>query len=171
MEHTETVTSTPFTICLWFDTEAEEAAHFYTAIFSSSTLGTITRYGDAGPRDAGMVMTAEFELNGQPFMALNGGPGHEYTDAISLVIPCEDQAEVDHYWNALTDGGEELACGWLKDRYGLRWQVVPTRMIELMRSSDTEAGKRAFAAMMQMTKLDVATLEAAAAGTPQTAPA
>lgn len=156
----------PFTICLWFDTQAEEAARFYTGIFKDSKLGSITHYTDAGPRDAGMVMTAEFELNGQRFMALNGGPGTEFNQGVSLMIPCEDQAEVDHYWDALTDGGQEVACGWLTDRYGLSWQVVPTRMFELMRDSETPSGQRAFVAMMQMKKLDIAKLEAAAAGAP-----
>lgn len=156
----------PFTICLWFDTEAEEAARFYTGIFKDSSLGTVAHYTDVGPRPAGMVMTAEFQLNGQRLMALNGGPGTSFNQAVSLMIPCADQAEVDHYWDRLTDGGQEVACGWVTDRYGLSWQVVPTRMFELMRDSESAGGKRAMAAMMQMKKLDIAALEAAAAGEP-----
>jgi predicted 3-demethylubiquinone-9 3-methyltransferase (glyoxalase superfamily) len=156
------MTATPFTTCLWFDTEAEEAARFYLGIFKDSKLGTIQHYPEVGPRPTGMVMTVEFELNGQQFMALNGGPENSFNPAVSLMVWCENQAEVDHYWERLTDGGEEIACGWLKDRYGLHWQIVPRRFFELMRTADEEKTNRLMGAMMKMTKLDAATLEAAA---------
>lgn len=154
----------PMTVCLWFDTEAEDAARYYTGIFKDSKLGTITRYGEVGPRPAGTVMTAEFQLNGQPMLALNGGPDHPFTDAVSLYVECADQAEVDYYWERLGAGGEEIACGWLKDRFGFHWQITPTRMFELMRTCQGEQLDRVMAAMMQMKKFDVAKLEEAAAG-------
>src|ERR1700722_20279884 len=118
----------PFTTCLWFDTQAEEAAQFYTSVFKDARMDRVSRYGEAGPRPAGMVMTAEFELNGQKFLALNGGPEFTFTEAISFQIPCADQDEVDYYWDRLTaDGGQPGPCGWLKDRFGVSWQIVPQR--------------------------------------------
>jgi predicted 3-demethylubiquinone-9 3-methyltransferase (glyoxalase superfamily) len=152
---------TPF---LWFDTEAEEAASFYTSVFPNSTIVTTTHYGSEGPRPEGMVMTVAFELDGNPFVALNGGPNFSFSEAISFVIGCENQAEIDGYWEKLTaDGGEEGPCGWLKDRFGVSWQVVPTALPRLLSQPDPEVGKRVFAAMMEMKKLDLAGLEAAAA--------
>ena len=147
---------------LWFDTQGEEAAQFYTSVFPNSRIVEITHYGSAGPRDVGSVMTVSFELDGQPFVALNGGPDFTFNEALSLEIECEDQAEVDRYWDALAEGGEEGPCGWLKDRYGLSWQVVPKRLMELVTDPDPERGQRAMAAMLQMRKLDVAELERAA---------
>ena len=147
---------------LWFDTQGEEAARFYTSVFPNSRIVEITHYGSAGPRDEGTVMTVTFELDGQPFLALNGGREFTFNEAISLEIECADQAEVDHYWEALSEGGEEGPCGWLKDRYGLSWQVVPKRLMELVTDADPERGQRAMAAMLQMRKLDVAELERAA---------
>jgi predicted 3-demethylubiquinone-9 3-methyltransferase (glyoxalase superfamily) len=159
------MTSQPFTTCLWFDTEAEEAATFYTSVFPGAKLGSVARYGEGGPRPAGMVITAEFELNGQRFMALNGGPEYHFTEAISFQIPCADQAEVDHYWEALTAGGGEPGpCGWLKDRFGVSWQVVPTIMPTLLGDPDPAKAARATKAMLSMGKLDIAELVRAHAG-------
>ena len=159
------MTSQPFTTCLWFDTQAEEAATFYTGIFAGAELGNIARYGDSGPRPAGMVITAEFELNGQQFLALNGGPEYHFTEAISFQIPCTDQDEVDYYWERLTaDGGEPGPCGWLKDRFGVSWQVVPTVMGSLLSDPDPEKAGRTMKAMLSMGKLDIAELERAHAG-------
>jgi predicted 3-demethylubiquinone-9 3-methyltransferase (glyoxalase superfamily) len=153
---------TPF---LWFDDQAEEAARLYTSVFPRSRITQVSHYGDAGPGTPGSVMTVAFELEGQPFVALNGGPQHfAFNEAISFQIDCADQVEVDHYWNALSDGGEEGPCGWLKDRFGLSWQVVPKRLIELLTDSDPERSQRAMAAMLEMKKLDVAGLERAADG-------
>ena len=150
---------------LWFDTEAEEAARFYTSVFPNSAIGAISRYNDAGPREAGTVLTVEFVLDGQDFTAINGGPQFPFTEAVSLLINCQDQEEVDHYWAALTaDGGEEGQCGWLKDRFGLSWQVVPAGMAEALNQPDPAAAERAMKAMLAMTKIDVAALHAAAAG-------
>src|SRR3954447_20665554 len=151
------------TTCLWFDTEGEEAAAFYTSVFPNSRMGDITHYGEAGPRDAGTVMTVSFELDGQKFLALNGGPGHAFTEAISFQIDCASQAEVDEYWNRLSEGGEEGPCGWLKDRYGLSWQVVPKRLPELLGDPDRERSQRVMGAMLQMGEIDIAALEEAAA--------
>jgi len=148
---------------LWFDTQGEEAARFYTSIFPSSRIVEITHYGSAGPRPEGTVMTVSFELDGQPFVALNGGPEFTFNEALSLEIECADQAEVDRYSAALSDGGEQGPCGWVKDRYGLSWQVVPKRLNELIADPDTEKAQRAMAAMLQMRKIDVAELERAAA--------
>lgn len=147
---------------LWFDTQGEEAARFYTSVFPNSRIVEITHYGSAGPRDEGTVMTVSFELDGQPLVALNGGPDFTFNEAISLEIECEDQSEVDRYWEALSDGGKEGPCGWLEDRYGLSWQVVPKRLRELITDPDPERGQRAMAAMLQMRKIDVAELERAA---------
>jgi predicted 3-demethylubiquinone-9 3-methyltransferase (glyoxalase superfamily) len=151
------------TTCLWFDTEGEEAARFYTGVFKDSKLGRIARYTEAGPGTPGAVMTVEFELNGQQFLALNGGPGRQFSEAISLVISCADQDEVDYYWGRLADGGQEVACGWVTDRYGLSWQVVPAVLMDLIADPDQAKAARVFAAMLKMTKLDIATLEEAAA--------
>ena len=157
-------TLTRITPCLWFDTQAEEAATFYTSVFEGSRIVEVTRYGSAGPRPEGMVMTVEFELAGQPFLALNGGPEFTFDEAISFQVDCESQEEVDRFWAALSEGGSEGPCGWLKDRFGLSWQIVPTRFNELLRTSDPEAAQRAIKAMLGMKKLDVAALEEAAAG-------
>jgi predicted 3-demethylubiquinone-9 3-methyltransferase (glyoxalase superfamily) len=160
----------PITPCLWFDSQAEEAARYYTGIFKNSKIGTITRYTEAGHevhgRPAGSVMTVEFELNGQAFTALNGGPHFKFNEAVSFQIMCRDQEEVDHYWNKLSQGGDPNAqqCGWLKDKYGLSWQVVPTVLVELMSDPDKEKSGRAMEAMLQMKKLDIAELERASAG-------
>jgi predicted 3-demethylubiquinone-9 3-methyltransferase (glyoxalase superfamily) len=156
------LSSSPLTICLWFDTEAEEAARYYTSIFKESVLGAITHYGEVGPRSAGTVMTVEFQLNGQRFLALNGGPGQPFTSAVSLYVECADQAEVDYYWERLGEGGEEMPCGWLRDRFGFHWQITPTRMFELMRTSQGERLDRVMSAMMEMTKFDIAKLDIAA---------
>ena len=149
---------------LWFDRQAEEAAHFYTGIFPDSRVLEVARYGEGGPGPKGEAMTVRFELDGQRFVALNGGPQFRFTEAISLVITCRDQAEVDHYWDRLTEGGTAQQCGWLKDRFGLSWQVVPTVLPELLTGADAAVAGRVMAAMMQMVKLDVARLRAAAAG-------
>jgi predicted 3-demethylubiquinone-9 3-methyltransferase (glyoxalase superfamily) len=159
------MTAQPFTTCLWFDTEAEEAASYYTSIFKNSKLGRVTRYNEAAPDQAGKVMTVEFELNGQRFLGLNGGPQFKFTEAISFYIFCEDQDEIDYYWNALTEsGGEEGPCGWLKDKYGVSWQVIPTGMIDMLNDPDPEKAKRATEAMFQMKKIDLAAIQQAHAG-------
>ena len=154
-----------FTTCLWFDTEGEEAARFYTSIFPNSQITSVSRYGPAGPRPEGTVMTVNFELDGQRFLALNGGPAqYEHTEAISFVVDCETQDEVDAYWTALTeDGGEEGRCGWLKDRFGISWQIVPTALPRLIGDPDPERARRAMTAMFGMTKIEIGELERAAA--------
>ena len=149
---------------LWFDTEGEEAAAFYTSVFPNSRIVGVARYTEAGPRPAGTVMTVEFELDGQRFVAINGGPEFTFSEAVSLQITCETQADVDHYWDRLTDGGQEGPCGWLKDRYGLSWQVVPAGVDELFADPDPQRAERAMRAMFDMRKLDVAALRAAADG-------
>ena len=160
----------PITPCLWFDNQAEEAARYYTGIFKNSKIGRISRYGEAGRevhgQKPGTVMTVAFELNGQPFTALNGGPIFKFNEAISFQIMCETQEEVDQYWNKLSAGGEPTAqqCGWLKDKYGLSWQVVPTVLVELMSDPDKEKSGRAMEAMLQMKKLDIAELKQAFEG-------
>ena len=152
---------------LWFDSQAEEAAEFYCGIFPNSRIVTVTPYTEAGPGEPGSTMVVEFELDGQSFIGINGGPQFKFTPAISLEIICEDQAEIDRYWDALlAGGGEELPCGWLTDRYGLAWQVVPKGMDEVFRSDDPEAAKRAMEAMFEMKKLDIAALRRAAEGVP-----
>ncbi len=151
---------------LWFDTEAEEAADFYTSVFNSSRIVNVTPYTDAGPRPAGMVMTVEYELDGQRFVAINGGPQFTFDEAVSFQIDCETQEEVDYYWERLSEGGEEGPCGWLKDRYGLSWQVVPTGMDELFADPDPERARRAMEAMLKMGKLEIAALHRAADGVP-----
>lgn len=150
------------TPCLWFDTQGEEAAEFYTSIFPNSRIVDVARYGEAGPRDAGTVMVVKFELDGQELVALNGGPEFTFDEAISFQIDCADQEEVDRYSEALTDGGEEGPCGWVKDRFGLSWQVVPARLIELLGDPDEAKAQRAMAAMLEMRKIDIAAVEAAA---------
>jgi predicted 3-demethylubiquinone-9 3-methyltransferase (glyoxalase superfamily) len=152
---------TPF---LWFDTDGEEAARFYTSLFPNSSIGHISRYGEAGPRPAGTAMTVSFELDGMPFTALNGGPNYTFSEAVSFQVSCAGQDEVDRYWNALSEGGEEGPCGWLKDRFGLSWQIVPTRLPELLGDPDPERASRAMAAMMTMKKIEIDALEKAAAG-------
>ena len=151
------------TPCLWFDTQGEEAAEFYTSIFPNSRIVDVARYGEAGPRDAGTVMVVKFELDGQELVALNGGPEFTFDEAISFQIDCADQEEVDRYSEALTDGGEQGPCGWVKERFGLSWQVVPKRMIELLSDPDEAKAQRAMAAMLEMRKIDIAAVEAAAA--------
>ena len=149
---------------LWFDTEAEEAARFYTSIFENSKITHVQRYGDAGPGPAGSAMTVDFELDGQRFIALNGGPHFRFTEAISLYIDCADQSEVDFFWSRLTAGGEPGQCGWLKDRYGLSWQVIPRDLPELLGDADPEKASRAMQAMLSMTKIDVEVLRKAHQG-------
>lgn len=149
---------------LWFDTEAEEAASYYVSIFRSARIVSVTRYPENAPREAGMVMTVEFELDGQRFVAINGGPEFNFNEAVSLQINCADQGEVDYYWERLSAGGEEGPCGWLKDRYGLSWQVVPAGMEELFADPDRARAQRAMQAMLGMRKLDVAALREAADG-------
>jgi predicted 3-demethylubiquinone-9 3-methyltransferase (glyoxalase superfamily) len=147
---------------LWFDTEAEEAAEHYVSIFPNSRILDVARYTEAGPRPAGMVMTVHFELAGQPFVAINGGPQFEFDEAVSFEIDCEDQEEIDYYWERLGEGGEEGPCGWLKDRFGLSWQVVPAGMGEFFSQADPQRAARAMAAILKMRKIDVAALRAAA---------
>ncbi|MET7697689.1 VOC family protein [Streptomyces sp. NPDC005485] len=154
-----------FTTCLWFDGQAEEAAHYYVSIFKNSELGQVGRYTDAGPGPAGSVVAVEFVANGQKFVALNGGPQFTFDEAISFQIYCADQEEVDFYWNKLTeDGGNPGPCGWLKDKFGLSWQVIPARLLEMIADPDPEKATRASRAMLQMSKLDLAALEKAYAG-------
>ncbi|MGH3098110.1 MAG: VOC family protein [Streptosporangiales bacterium] len=150
------------TPCLWFDTQAEEAATFYTAVFKNSRIVDVTRYGSAGPGVAGSVMTVTFELDGQSFVGLNGGPQFTFSEAISFQVDCADQDEVDYYWNELSAGGEEGPCGWVKDKFGVSWQVVPRALPELLSDLDRERSQRAMSAMLQMGKLDAAALYRAA---------
>ena len=152
---------TPF---LWFDTEAEEAAQLYVSLFKNSKILSVSRFGEEMPGPAGKVMTVEFELDGLKIIALNGGPNYKFSEAISFSIECEDQAEVDYFWDRLSEGGQPGPCGWLKDRYGLSWQVVPKVLPKLLGDPDREKGKRATAAMLKMGKLDIAELEKAHAG-------
>ncbi len=146
---------------LWFDTEAEEAANFYTSIFKDSEVTSVTHYGAAGPRPAGMVMTVNFRLQGQDFTAINGGPEFRFNEAISFLVPCESQEEVDELWDTLSEGGEEGPCGWLKDKFGLSWQVTPAVLDKLLQDEDSEKADRAMKAMLQMKKLDIAKLQEA----------
>ncbi|HEX3424875.1 MAG TPA: VOC family protein [Acidimicrobiales bacterium] len=148
--------------CLWFDTQAEEAAQFYTGIFDGSRILEVTRYGSGGPRPEGLAMTVIFELAGQRFMGLNGGPDYKFNESISFVVNCDTQDEVDELWAALTAGGQEGPCGWLKDRFGLSWQIVPTAMQKLLTDPDPNRAQGAMRAMLGMKKLDVAALRAAA---------
>ena len=151
------------TPCLWFDSDGEEAATFYTGIFENSRIVHVSRYGSAGPRPEGMVMTVNFELDGQEFIALNGGPEFTFDEAISFQVNCESQEEVDRFWSKLSAGGEEGPCGWVKDKFGVSWQIVPTLLDELIRDPDTERSQRAMKAMLAMKKIDIAELERAAA--------
>ncbi|MDX3544035.1 VOC family protein [Streptomyces europaeiscabiei] len=158
------MTSDGFTTCLWFDGQAEEAAAHYVSIFKNSRIGRVTHYGEGAPQPAGSVLTVDFVANGQQFVALNGGPQFKFTEAVSFQILCADQDEIDYYWNRLTEGGEPGPCGWLKDRFGVSWQVVPTALIEMINDSDPQKASRAVAAMMSMGKFDLAALEKAYAG-------
>jgi predicted 3-demethylubiquinone-9 3-methyltransferase (glyoxalase superfamily) len=151
---------------LWYDGQAEEAARFYVSVFPNSRVGTISRYNAAGPGPEGSVMTVEFELDGKPFVALNGGPTFKFNEAVSFYVDCDTQEDVDRYWNALTrDGGQEIECGWLKDRWGLCWQIGPRRLLELLADPDRAKAERVMKAMLKMKKIVVADLEKAAAGT------
>jgi predicted 3-demethylubiquinone-9 3-methyltransferase (glyoxalase superfamily) len=151
------------TPCLWFDTEGEDAARFYTSVFPNSRIVDIARYGSAGPRPEGMVMTVSFELDGQKFIALNGGPDFTFSEAISFQVDCESQDEVDAYWSKLSAGGEEGPCGWLKDKFGVSWQIVPTVLPQLLADPDQEKAQRVMSAMLKMKKIEIDALERAAA--------
>lgn len=150
---------TPF---LWFDSQAEEAAKFYVSIFNDSKITNISHYGEGAPVPAGTVMTVAFEIEGQQFTSLNGGPLFSFSEAISFVVHCKTQEEIDHYWEKLTDGGEESQCGWLKDKYGVSWQVVPDKLMELLNHPDAAKAQRVTQAMLQMVKLDLNVLQEAA---------
>src|SRR6266508_3846159 len=152
---------TPF---LWFDNNAEEAAKFYTSIFKKSKIARISRYGDAGPGPKNTVMVVDFELEGQQFVALNGGPQFKFTEAISFVVNCETQKEVDYFWGKLLAGGQESQCGWLKDKFGLSWQIVPTVLNDMLEDPDPARSQRVMKAMLQMKKIDIPTLEKAYKG-------
>jgi predicted 3-demethylubiquinone-9 3-methyltransferase (glyoxalase superfamily) len=149
---------------LWFDNQAEEAMNHYVSIFKNSKAGSITRFGDAGPGPKGSVMTASFELEGQQFTALNGGPKFKFTEAISFLVRCETQEEVDRLWDKLSEGGQTQQCGWLKDKFGLSWQIVPSVLIEMMKDPDPQKSQRVMEAMLQMTKIDIARLKQAYEG-------
>ena len=151
------------TPCLWFDTDGEDAAKFYASVFPNSKILHVEPYGEAGPREAGTVMAVSFELDGHKFVALNGGPQFTFSEAISFQVDCKSQDEVDHYWDALTDGGEEGPCGWLKDRFGVSWQIVPTRLTDLLADPDREKSQRVMSEMMKMRKIDIDAIERAAA--------
>jgi predicted 3-demethylubiquinone-9 3-methyltransferase (glyoxalase superfamily) len=153
---------TPF---LWFDNQAEEAAKFYVAVFKNSKIGHIARYGDAGPGAKGTVMIVQFQLDGQEFTALNGGPLFKFNESISFVVNCETQNEVDYYWEKLLQGGKESQCGWLKDKFGLSWQIVPTEFIKMMQDKDSTKTQRLMKAVMQMVKPDIAAMKRAYDGT------
>jgi predicted 3-demethylubiquinone-9 3-methyltransferase (glyoxalase superfamily) len=156
------------TPCLWFDSEAAEAANFYVSIFKNSRIGSVNRYGKEGRdvhgKPAGSVMSVEFEIEGQKFVGLNGGPQFKFTEAVSFQIHCETQAETDHYWNRLTEGGKEVACGWLKDKFGLSWQVVPTQLFEMLSDKDAAKTERVTKAFLKMKKFDIAALRRAFEG-------
>ncbi|MFE7242174.1 VOC family protein [Streptomyces sp. NPDC057580] len=158
------MTSEGFTTCLWLDGQAEEAANYYMSIFKNSKLGRVGRYSEAGPGPAGSVLAVEFEINGQKFVALNGGPQFTFNESISFQIRCDDQEEVDYYWSRLCEGGEEGPCGWLKDKYGVSWQVVPNVLIDWIGDPDPEKASRTTEAMMTMKKLDIAALQKIHAG-------
>jgi predicted 3-demethylubiquinone-9 3-methyltransferase (glyoxalase superfamily) len=149
---------TPF---LWFDDKAEEAMNFYVSIFKNSKVGNVTRYGEAGPGPKGSVMTASFNLDGQDFIALNGGPHFKFTEAISFSVDCKTQEEVDQLWEKLSEGGQKSRCGWLKDKYGLSWQIVPTVLSEMLADKDVKKSKKVMEAMLKMDKLDIKTLKQA----------
>jgi predicted 3-demethylubiquinone-9 3-methyltransferase (glyoxalase superfamily) len=169
MAATNPIPSTPeprqqkITTFLWFDKNAEEAANFYTSIFKNSRITDTTRYGDVGPGPKGTIMTIAFELDGQPFTALNGGPQFKFTEAISLVVHCQSQEEVDYFWERLSEGGQESQCGWLKDRFGLSWQIVPEALMRLLKDTDPAKAPRVMQALLAMKKIDIRTLEEAAA--------
>lgn len=146
---------------LWFDGNAEEAVNYYVSTFKNSRISHIERYGESGPGPKGSVMIVNFELDGQPFIALNGGPEFKFTPAISFLVNCDDQAEVDRLWSRLTDGGKEVQCGWLQDKFGVSWQIVPKVFFELMKDKDPAKSQRVFKAMMQMVKMDIETLKRA----------
>jgi predicted 3-demethylubiquinone-9 3-methyltransferase (glyoxalase superfamily) len=150
---------------LWFDTEAEEAAEFYVSVFKDSKILAVTHYPESGPRETGMVMTVEFELEGQRFVGINGGPEFKFDEAVSFAIECETQEEIDYFWDRLTDGGRESQCGWLEDRFGVSWQVVPTGIEEVFSDADPERAERAMKALLTMGKIDLAALRSAAEGT------
>lgn len=157
-------TAPKITTFLWFDDNAEEAIAYYQSIFGGGSITDVIRNGEAGPGAPGSLLAATFTLAGQDFVAMNGGPGHPFTDAISLVVDCATQDEVDDYWNKLSAGGTPVACGWLKDRFGVSWQVTPRRLIELMADADPSRASRTMQAMMKMVKIDIAALERAADG-------
>jgi predicted 3-demethylubiquinone-9 3-methyltransferase (glyoxalase superfamily) len=157
-------TSPKITPFLWFDANAEEATNFYTSIFKNSEIISVSRYGEGSPGQPGKVMTTTFILDGQPFTALNGGPHFKFTEAVSFFVSCETQAEVDELWEKLTDGGEESQCGWLKDKFGLSWQIIPTALGELMGDPDPEKSRRVMEAMLQMHKIDIEKLKQAHEG-------
>ena len=152
------------TTFLWFDDNAEEAANFYCSVFKNSKIGDISRYGDAGPGPKGTVMTIDFELDGQRFTALNGGPQFKFTEAISLLVHCDTQEEIDYYWEKLSEGGQKVECGWLKDKYGLAWQITPDLLLDLIKDSDRQKADRVMKAMMQMKKLEIEGIRKAAEG-------
>jgi predicted 3-demethylubiquinone-9 3-methyltransferase (glyoxalase superfamily) len=154
----------PITPFLWFDTQAEEAMNFYVSVFKNSKILMVSRYGDGAPVPKGSVMTCKFELNGQEFMALNGGPIFKFTEAISFLVKCETQQEIDHYWENLSAGGKKSQCGWLKDQFGLSWQIVPNVLGNLLQDKDPQKAQRVFQAMLKMSKLDIAGLRKAYAG-------
>lgn len=156
--------TSPIAPCLWFDTEALDAAEYYCSIFPEARILNVSHYGEAGPREAGLVMMVEWEMAGQRFLGLNGGPDYSFTEAISFTVTCESQAEVDRYWDELTCEGAEGPCGWCKDRYGVSWQIVPKGMAELFGDQDRERAQRAMAAMLNMGKLDIDAIRAAADG-------
>jgi predicted 3-demethylubiquinone-9 3-methyltransferase (glyoxalase superfamily) len=164
----ETKTLQRITPFLWFDDRAEEAARTYVALFNNSRIGAVTRYDGASAKAAGRpegsVMTVDFELDGQAFMALNGGPEFKFTEAISLMVNCQTQEEVDHFWNGLSDGGQEVQCGWLKDRFGVSWQVVPTSLLDMLQDKDPAKAQRVMAAMLKMRKIEIAPLQRAYEG-------
>jgi predicted 3-demethylubiquinone-9 3-methyltransferase (glyoxalase superfamily) len=149
---------------LWFDNQAEEAMNFYTSIFKNAKIGNVSRYGEAGPGPKGSVMVASFELDGMHFTALNGGPQFKFTEAISFYVSCESQDEVDHYWDKLSEGGQTQRCGWLKDKFGVSWQIIPSALPKLMGDPDRAKANRVMQAMLQMKKIDIATLERAYRG-------
>jgi predicted 3-demethylubiquinone-9 3-methyltransferase (glyoxalase superfamily) len=149
---------------LWFDNQAEEAMNFYCSIFKNSKIGKVARYGEGGPGPKGSVMTASFELEGQQFTALNGGPHFKFNEAVSFVVDCKNQAEVDELWDKLTAGGEPSRCGWLKDKFGLSWQIIPSALVELLSQPDPQKSRRVMEAMLKMSKIDIAQLRAASEG-------
>lgn len=156
--------SNPITPCLWFDDQAEPAVRYYCSLFEDAAIHSISRYGEGAPIPAGTALTVSFTLRGRPFMALNGGPHFSFSEAVSFVVECDDQAEIDHYWTALGDGGSEQQCGWLKDRYGLSWQIVPRQIAAWMTDPDPQRVNRVMQALMPMIKINLATLEQAYVG-------